>query len=407
MKVCGLVERTEPLFSHMRREGYAESYIRSILVDVRWLERNGAEFETYVEACEARMLETESDEMRRRYRLNFGILRRYGEDGVFPDRRRQRPLFQRGSYHELDDDKREVIDLFEEGAGLRGLKAKTVRGYASSCSCFLLGMQSLGRASIADVTESDVMGYFVGEDGIPTLSAGTKKDVGAVLASDLGERSGERARVAGLLPCLRTARRNVDYLRPDECEAVGAALSDADGPLSPRDRAMGSIMYYTGMRPVDVVGMRLADIDWARDRIVLTQEKTAAPLVLPLTAAIGNPIFEYVESSRPDTGDDHVFLGALPPHDPLSPSALYHVASRIYDAAGVRTEGGRRRGTHLFRYNVGTKLVGSGVPRPVASAVLGHTDPASLDHYLFADVAHLRGCALDVSRFPVAEGVYA
>jgi integrase len=166
-------------------------------------------------------------------------------------------------------------------------------------------------------------------------------------------------------------------------------------------------MYYTGMRPVDVVGMRLADIDWARDRIVLTQEKTAAPLVLPLTAAIGNPIFEYVESSRPDTGDDHVFLGALPPHDPLSPSALYHVASRIYDAAGVRTEGGRRRGTHLFRYNVGTKLVGSGVPRPVASAVLGHEDPTSIDSYLHADFEHLRTCAIDVSRFPVREGALA
>ena len=186
-----------------------------------------------------------------------------------------------------------------------------------------------------------------------------------------------------------------------------AALSDADGVLSPRDRAMGSIMYYTGMRPVDVVGMRLSDIDWAHDRIELTQEKTAAPLVLPLTAAIGNPIFEYIETSRPDTGDDHVFLGALPPHDPLSPSALYHVASKIYDAAGVRTEKGRRRGTHLFRYNVGTTLVGSGVPRPVASAVLGHTDPESLDHYLFADMAHLRECALDVSPFPVAEGVYS
>lgn len=392
--------------AHMRKEGFAGSYIRTILTDVRWLERNGSAYDSFAEACEARMAETKSDDMRRRYRLSFGILRRYVEDGTLPDRRRQTPLFPRGAYHELSDGFRSVVDSFAADARSRGLKERTVMGRVSVASRFLLSMQGLGRSSLAEVTDSDAMGYFVGEDGTPRLAHGVKNDLAAVLTSDLGDDSAEGARLALALPCLRPSRKNIDYLRPDEITNIVAALSDESNGLSLRDRAIVSLMYHTGIRSVDVVGMRLSDIDWGRDRIELTQEKTGQPLVLPLTAAIGNPLFDYIESERPRTGDDHVFLTTMPPHDPLTPGALGHVAAKVYDAAGVRVGDGRRRGTHLFRHHAATAMVSSGVPRHVASTVLGHGDPESLDHYLSADIVHLRGCALDVSAFPVAEGVY-
>jgi integrase len=95
-----------------------------------------------------------------------------------------------------------------------------------------------------------------------------------VLTSDLGDDSAEGARLALALPCLRPSRKNIDYLRPDEITNIVAALSDESNGLSLRDRAIVSLMYHTCIRSVDVVGMRLSDIDWGRDRIELTQEKT-------------------------------------------------------------------------------------------------------------------------------------
>ena len=82
------------------------------------------------------------------------------------------------------------------------------------------------------------------------------------------------------------------------------------------------------------------------------------------------------------------------------------VCSRIYDAAGIRLEQGDRRGSHVFRHRAATAMVGAGVPLPVASAVLGHEDPASIDSYLHADIEHLRECALDVSAFGIGEGAF-
>ena len=49
--------------------------------------------------------------------------------------------------------------------------------------------------------------------------------------------------------------------------------------------------------------------------------------------------------------------------------------------------------------------MGNGVPRPVISGILGHSSPGSLEPYLHADFASLKACSLDVSMFPVAQGV--
>ncbi len=148
------------------------------------------------------------------------------------------------------------------------------------------------------------------------------------------------------------------------------------------------------------------DIDWEAEEIRIVQCKTGAPLILPLTAVVGNALYDYITCERPESSDRHVFLRENRPHDPISPGALWYISSKIYEAAGIRLTEGDRRGTHLFRYNAATAFVGNGIPRPVASAILGHEDPASLDHYTFADIAHLRECALSIEKFPVSEGVF-
>ena len=166
------------------------------------------------------------------------------------------------------------------------------------------------------------------------------------------------------------------------------------------------LLFFTGLRPCDIASLTMDAIDWKADEIRVVQNKTDVPPVLPLTAVIGNAIYDYITSGRPESNDSHIFLGVNRPHDPISPGAFWHIASKIYDAAGIRLAEGDRRGTHLFRYNAATTFVGSGIPRPVTSAVLGHEDPSSLDHYTFADIGHLRECALSIEKSPVREGVF-
>ena len=268
-------------------------------------------------------------------------------------------------------------------------------------------MQCKGLDCLPKIDEDAAMSFFTDQTGTVSLSSGYKNQVKAVFKADLGKFTVDARRILAYLPCIRPKRKNIPYLQPDENQKLHVVFIDnCTSGLSIRDKAIGTLLFFTGLRPCDISGLTLGGIDWENEEIRIVQIKTGVPLVLPLTAVVGNAIYDYITSERPESEDQHLFLGTNKPHDPVRPGAIWYIASKVYDAASIRLTKGDRRGTHLFRYNAATTFVGNGVPRPVASAVLGHEDPASLDYYTFADIKHLRECALSIEMFPVKEGVF-
>lgn len=128
---------------------------------------------------------------------------------------------------------------------------------------------------------------------------------------------------------------------------------------------------------------------------------------IPLSATVGNAIFDYIQNERPKSENAQIFLCGYPPYDPISGDTMWVIASTIYKAVGVRQTKDKRRETHLFRYHLATYLAEQGISQPVISEVLGHEAPESLDYYLAADMAHLRECALSIEEFPVDEEVFS
>jgi integrase len=389
----------------MRDDGHSEGYIRRVETEVRWLAKNGGDYDSYEAACEARQAGTESSKMMRHYNLMYGILMRFDLYGEYPDYRRTRPLRAYGARWRLTGEFAETIASFGEDARRRGLEEGTIANYARNAACFLLAMQERGLASLAEISEDDALSFFADEAGCPTRSRTYAGNVRAVLSSDLGCLADDAHAVAEMLPRVRSKRRNIQYLQPEEAGSIRSALHDPSAPLTFRDRAIGSLLFFTGLRGCDIAALEMDDILWDRDEIGVVQGKTGAFLSLPLTAPVGNAILDYLVEERPESDDPHVFLGLTKPHYPATAKSVWYAAEHVYDAAGVRPPG-NRRGTHLFRHNAATAMIGAGAPRPVVSAVLGHEDPNSLDHYLSADIAHLRECALDVGRFPVRKGVF-
>jgi integrase len=151
--------------------------------------------------------------------------------------------------------------------------------------------------------------------------------------------------------------------------------------------------------------MTLDSIDWSEDMIRVKQQKTDVPLELPLTAVVGNAIFDYITMERPKMGLDEIFLSQCRPYGALKSKSLSNVADKIMKAAHIRQEKGNRRGFHIFRHYLATALLGNGIPHPVISRTLGHTSPDSLDTYFSADFQHLKECSLSVECFPLRKEV--
>ena len=140
---------------------------------------------------------------------------------------------------------------------------------------------------------------------------------------------------------------------------------------------------------------------------ISNSRKRRSPLELPLTAVVGNAIYDYLKSERPHTESRYIFVSQLKPYDRLKHKVIGNVAVRIMKAAGIRQSKGDRKGFHIFRHHLATALLGNGVPQPVISRTLGHTSPDSLEPYLSADFPHLKECSISIERFPVPKEVFS
>ena len=175
------------LIKHMEDEGYSKSYILLLKTEINWLQKNGDLADSYEIACAMREAQTNSPEMRRRYRLEYGILKRFDLEGVYPDYRLKEPLVKYGAYYQLCPEYKEVIDCYKEADSLRGLKPHTIKGNASAGACFLYSMQDKGLFRLSEIDESAAMSFFTDEFGHVALSSGYKKQVAAVFKANLGE----------------------------------------------------------------------------------------------------------------------------------------------------------------------------------------------------------------------------
>lgn len=153
----------------------------------------------------------------------------------------------------------------------------------------------------------------------------------------------------------------------------------------------------TGLRPVDIVALRLQDIDWRQGQITLVQHKTGTVLSLPLLADVGEAIADYLLHERPSTGnDDHVFLRTQAPFVALAPSSKLHdVATRAFARAGIGSQPEVEHGFRVLRASFATSMLEADTPLPVISGALGHQDISSVKHYLSADEERMRQCCLD------------
>lgn len=184
----------------------------------------------------------------------------------------------------------------------------------------------------------------------------------------------------------------VPVLGDDDQERVVHAC--AAGKVSARDAAITLLALTTGLRACDIIGVRLADIDWRTQTLGIVQQKTHNPLTLPLPGLVASRLAEYVLNERPASGDDHVFLRSKAPHTRLADHAsIYRVTADTFRTAGVT---GVKPGTRLLRHSAASRLLRAAVPLPTIAAVLGHANPESTNLYLSVDEARLLECVLPV-----------
>lgn len=408
MNVENLRDNYPKLISYMETNDYSKIYIDRFKREIKKiLEAAGSKkWSCYTDVYLEYTKISNSPDYLRNKRTIIGAIEQFDVHSRYPDGRRRHKLFKRGAYPLLSEEFKSIIDHYCKEEKKRGKKDTTVYTESHCASTFFLSLQRKGMDSLDKITEEAVLSVFMSPDETLLRSCSYKKNIAAVLKAATPCRPQTCPRILAFLPALRETRKNIQYLRPEEIKKVKTALADSKSKLALRDKAIGVLALYTGLRSCDIATLTIDSIDWDRDLIYIRQQKTDFPLEIPLTAVVGNAIYGYLRSERPPTESSYIFVSQNKPYKRLKGRSIGNVAARIFKAAGIRQLKSDRRGFHIFRHHLATALLENGVPQPVISRTLGHSSPDSLEPYLSADFSHLKECSISIERFPVPEEVF-
>jgi len=177
-------------------------------------------------------------------------------------------------------------------------------------------------------------------------------------------------------------------LTAGEAERV-LALPDLGEPLGLRDRAILEVLYSTGMRRMEVAGLKLYDLDEDRGTVMIRQGKGKKDRMVPMGSRAFAWVARYLDEARPKlapgSGDDGtVFLTNL--GTPFEPGRLTQLVRDYIDAA----ETGKRGSCHLFRHTCATLMLEGGADIRFIQQLLGHAELSTTQIYTQVSIRMLK-----------------
>jgi site-specific recombinase XerD len=156
-------------------------------------------------------------------------------------------------------------------------------------------------------------------------------------------------------------------------------------------------MAHYGLRPSEIVSLRLDSISWRDSTLRVEQRKTRSDLVLPLAAVTLKTLHRYLDRDRGRDASKYaeLFLRNHCPYRPLKKTAVSEMFARRAEAIGL---GQREYSAYSLRHAFAMRLLRRGVGVKAIGDVLGHRDLESTCVYLRLDIHALRDVALAVPR---------
>lgn len=163
-----------------------------------------------------------------------------------------------------------------------------------------------------------------------------------------------------------------------------------------RDYCILHLIAHYGLRPSEVVSLRLDSIDWEGCILRVAQHKTRSALTLPLMPDTIRILSQYLAVERDRQGATHpeLFLRARCPNGPLLRTAVGDIFEKRMRAAKL----GNTSDAYSLRHAFAMRLLQRGVGVKVIGDLLGHRSIDTTCTYLRLNKEALRGVALEVPR---------
>ena len=174
------------------------------------------------------------------------------------------------------------------------------------------------------------------------------------------------------------------YLEEDEVDSLLAAPSPVDDPEGKRDRALLEVLYSTGCRASELVGIDEQDLDLKQGRVLLRGKGRKERW-----AMLGGPATESIEGYLTQKSLRRLDRNALflnPKGGRLTDRSLRRILQRYLEKAGIH----RACSPHTLRHSFATHLLRRGADLRTVQELLGHASLGTTQIYTHVSLEGLR-----------------
>ena len=272
----------------------------------------------------------------------------------------------------------------------RGLSEHTISAYRRDLDTYLEWLVSEGVTDTAEISAAVVGRFIADRSGADPAPAATSL---ARLQSSvrgwhrfLAREGIEPDDPSGRLRPPKAPRRLPKALTIDQVESLLGAPSVED-PLGIRDRALLELLYATGARVSEAVGLDVDDL--AHGDVLRLRGKGSKERIVPIGSFARAAVDAYLTRVRPGLAvkgraSARLFLGAR--GAPLSRQSAWLVIRAAAENAHITAE----VSPHTLRHSFATHLLQGGADVRVVQELLGHASVATTQIYTHVSVDTLR-----------------
>ena len=277
----------------------------------------------------------------------------------------------------------------------RGLADNTLKSYRRDLRRYLSHLAGEGIDDISDIAESSVAGFLMalreGDEVHRALSAGS---AGRTVVAVRGfHKFAVREGLTQVDPAVAVrppapAKRLPKALPLSEIERILEAAGAPGTALAMRDRALLEVLYGTGARISETVGLDVDDLDLEQASVLL-RGKGGKERIVPVGSYAAEAVRAYLVRARPalsgvGKGVPAMFLNARGGR--LSRQSAWSVLAKVAERAGVTAE----VSPHTLRHSFATHLLDGGADVRVVQELLGHASVTTTQVYTLVTVDSLR-----------------
>ena len=269
----------------------------------------------------------------------------------------------------------------------RNLAVNTIEAYARDLARFCHFLHARGIQTICQVTTPDITDYLLqlSEEG---LAARSRSRALVTIRGWMKYASMERWVAADPVENIDSPRigRRLPFVLAEGAVEKLLAAPKRDSARGIRDSAMLEMLYATGMRVSELVGIAMGAVNVAAGYVRVTG-KGGKQRMIPLGAVACERVMQYLEEARSQLArgreDPALFLTAR--GRAMTRQGFWKLLRRYAQSVGIF----ENISPHKIRHSFATHLIEHGADLRAVQSMLGHADISTTEIYTHVSRARM------------------